>query len=192
MRACVCVKVHTIRSIASRVILMSLSPSIAISSHLLLLLLNLLPNRHSARFITTTLRPSSNSRHLLRILLIHTRTPLQQTLLNRTARLPVRNGRGQSSTTGTTSGRNASPTVLAIGSARVGNLLREVRDGVWGGVGVAEAADQGVVGFAGFGEGVVAAVEVFALFQLGLEEVFLGGEFAVEAEELLLFFGERL
>ena len=133
---------------------MSLSPSIAISSHLLLL--NLLPNRHSARFITTTLRPSSNPRHLLRILLIHTRTPLQQTLLDRTARLPVRNGRGQSSTTGTTSGRNASPTVLAIGSARVGNLLREVRDGVWGGVGVAEAADQGVVGFAGFGEGVVA------------------------------------
>jgi hypothetical protein len=57
---------------------------------------------------------------------------------------------------------------------------------------MAEAADQGVVGFAGFGEGVVAAVEVFALFQLGLEEIFLGGEFAVEAEELLLFFGERL
>ena len=128
VRMCVCVKVHTSRSIASRVILLSLSPSIAISSHLLLL--NLLPNRHSARFITTTLRPSSNPRHLLRILLIHTRTPLQQTLLDRTARLPVRNGRGQSSTTGTTSGRNASPTVLAIGSARVGNLLREVRDGV--------------------------------------------------------------
>ena len=30
------------------------------------------------------------------------------------------------------------------------------------------------------------------LFQLGLQEVFLGGEFAVEAEELLLFFGEGL
>jgi hypothetical protein len=118
--------------------------------------LNLLPNRHTTRLIPTTLRPRSNPRHLLRILLIHTRSPLQQALLDRTARLPVRNSRGQSSTTGTTSGGNAAPAVLAIGSARVGNLLREVRDGVWGGVGVAEAADQGVVGFAGFGEGVVA------------------------------------
>jgi len=57
-------------------------------------------------------------------------------------------------------------------------------------VGVAEAADQGVVGFAGFGEGVVAAVEVLALLQLGLQQVFFGRQFAVEAEEFLLFFGE--
>jgi hypothetical protein len=82
--------------------------------------------------------------------------------------------------------------MLAIGRAGVGDLLRKVRDGVRGGVGVAEAADQRVVGFAGFGEGVVARVEVFALFQLGLQEVFFGGEFAVEAEEFLLFFGEGL
>jgi hypothetical protein len=59
-------------------------------------------------------------------------------------------------------------------------------------VGVAEAADQGVVGFSRFGQGVVARVEVFALFQLALDQVFFGGEFAVEAEELLLFFGEGL
>jgi hypothetical protein len=57
---------------------------------------------------------------------------------------------------------------------------------------VAEAADQGVVGFSRFGQGVVARVEVFALFQLALDQVFFGGEFAVEAEELLLFFGEGL
>jgi hypothetical protein len=83
--------------------------------------------------------------------------------------------------------------VRAIGrGARVGNLLREVRDGVWGRVGVAEASDEGVVGFAGFGQGVVARVEVFALFQLALDQVFFGGEFAVEAEEFLLFFGEGL
>lgn len=57
---------------------------------------------------------------------------------------------------------------------------------------MAEAADQGVVGLAGFGQGVVARVEVFALFQLALHEVFLAGQFAVEAEELLLFFVEGL
>ena len=57
---------------------------------------------------------------------------------------------------------------------------------------MAEASDEGVVGFAGFGQGVVARVEVFALFQLALDQVFFGGEFAVEAEEFLLFFGEGL
>jgi hypothetical protein len=80
----------------------------------------------------------------------------------------------------------------AIGCAGVGSLLRQVRDGVGGGVGVTKAADKGVVGLAGFGQGVVTRVEVFALFQLALHEVFLAGELAVEAEELLLFFVEGL
>jgi hypothetical protein len=82
--------------------------------------------------------------------------------------------------------------VLAVGRAGVGVLLREVRDGVWGGVLTAEAADERIVGLAGFGEGVVARVKVFALLELVLEEVLLVGELAVEAEELLFFFGERL
>ena len=56
----------------------------------------------------------------------------------------------------------------------------------------AEASDECIVGLAGFGEGVVARVEVFAFFELVLEEVFLVGKLAVEAEELLLFFGEGL
>ena len=71
-------------------------------------------------------------------------------------------------------------------------MLREVRDGVWGGVLAAETTNQRVVGLAGFGEGVVAGVEVFALLELVLEQVFLVRELAVEAEELLFFFGERL
>ena len=56
----------------------------------------------------------------------------------------------------------------------------------------ADARDAGVGGFAGFGEGVVAGVEVFALFELVLEEVFLVGELAVESEEALLVGGEGL
>jgi len=162
---------------------------------ILFLCVHLLPNRHAPSLLNSTLRPSSNPRHLLRVLLVHTRAPLQQTLLDRTARLPVRNSRGQSSAAGTTAGRrrDAPPAVGAVGGgARVGDLLGEVRDGVRGGMGVAEAADQGVVGFAGFGEGVVAAVEVLALLQLGLQQVFFGRQFAVEAEEFLLFFGEGL
>ena len=71
-------------------------------------------------------------------------------------------------------------------------------------------ADVGV--FAGFGHGIVARVEVFSLlrrgkelvgvkgggsrgvadFELVLEEVFLVGELAVEAEKLLLLFGQGL
>ena len=82
--------------------------------------------------------------------------------------------------------------MLAIGRAGVGVLLREVRDGVWGRVLATEATDQCVVGLAGFGEGVIAGVEVFALLELVLEQVFLVRELAVEAEELLFFFGERL
>jgi hypothetical protein len=174
---------------------MLLPVSLSVSISLPLISLNSLPDRHTARLINTALlRPSSNPRHLLRILLIHTRAPLQQTLLDRTARLAVRNSRGQRRTRTTTGRRRDAPSaVRAIcGRARVGDLLREVRDGVWGRVCVAEASDERVVGFSRFGQGVVARVEVFALFQLALDQVFFGGEFAVEAEELLLFFGEGL
>ena len=55
-----------------------------------------------------------------------------------------------------------------------------------------QTTDQSGVGFARFGHGVVAGVEVFALFELVLEEVLSVGQFAVEAEELLFFFGEFL
>ena len=82
--------------------------------------------------------------------------------------------------------------MLAIGRAGAGVLLREVRDGVWGRMLATVATNQCVVGLPGFGEGVVAGVEVFALFELVLEEVFLVRELAVEAEELLFFFGEGL
>jgi hypothetical protein len=82
--------------------------------------------------------------------------------------------------------------VLAVGRAGAGVLLREVWDGVWGRVLAAEAADERIVGLAGFGEGIVARVEVFALLELVLEEILLVGELAVEAEELLFFFGEGL
>jgi ABC-type proline/glycine betaine transport system permease subunit len=82
--------------------------------------------------------------------------------------------------------------VLAVGRARAGVLLREVRDGVRGRVLTAETADKRIIGFAGFGESVVAGVEVLALLELVLEEVLLVRELAVEAEELLFFFGEGL
>lgn len=82
--------------------------------------------------------------------------------------------------------------MLAVGRAGAGVLLREVRDGVWGRMLAAEATNQCVVGLAGFGQSVVAGVEVFALLQLVLEQVLLVRELAVEAEELLFFFGERL
>jgi len=46
-------------------------------------------------------------------------------------------------------------------------------------------------GFAGLGEGVVAGVEVFALFELVLKEIFLIGQLAIEAKQLLLLLTER-
>jgi hypothetical protein len=82
--------------------------------------------------------------------------------------------------------------MLTIGRSGAGVLLREVWDGVRGGVLATEATNQCVVGLAGFGEGVVARVEVFALLELVLEQVFLVRELAVEAEELLFFLGEGL
>jgi ABC-type proline/glycine betaine transport system permease subunit len=82
--------------------------------------------------------------------------------------------------------------MLAVGRAGVGVLLREVRDGVWGRVLATKATNQCIVGLAGFGESIVAGVEVFALLELVLEQVFLIRELAVEAEELLFFFGEGL
>ena len=71
-------------------------------------------------------------------------------------------------------------------------MLRQVWDRVWGRVLATETADQRVVGLAGFGESVVARVEVFALLELVLKQVLLVWELAVEAEELLFFFGESL
>lgn len=56
----------------------------------------------------------------------------------------------------------------------------------------AQATDKTGVRFARLAHGVVAAVEVFALLELVLEEIFLVRQFAVEAEELLLLFRERL
>ena len=47
-------------------------------------------------------------------------------------------------------------------------------------------------GFSGFGEGVVARVEVFALLEVFGQVVGLGGELAVEAEEALFVWGEGL
>jgi hypothetical protein len=44
------------------------------------------------------------------------------------------------------------------------------------------------VGFARFAHGIVAAVEVLALFQLVLQEIFAIGQFAVQPEELGFFF----
>jgi hypothetical protein len=82
--------------------------------------------------------------------------------------------------------------MLTIGRSGAGVLLREVRDGVRGGVLATEATDQRIVGLAGFRESVIAGVEVFALLELVLEQVLLVRELAVEAEELLFFFGERL
>jgi len=66
-----------------------------------------------------------------------------------------------------------------------------VRDRLRGGMLRADCDDAGVLSFAGFGEGVVAAVEVFALLlQFILNEVFAGGQAAVETEHLLLFLCE--
>lgn len=56
----------------------------------------------------------------------------------------------------------------------------------------ADGGHAGVGGFAGFGERIVAGVEVFTFFEFVLEEVFLVGEFAVEAEEALFVGGEGL
>lgn len=86
---------------------------------------------------------------------------------------------------------------------------RGMRDVLGDGVLAAYLGDAGVRGFAGFGEGVVAAVEVFAFLdptcerggrveksqtclELVLKEVVPVGEFAVEPEEPLLFGGHGL
>ncbi|KAH9810037.1 hypothetical protein Tdes44962_MAKER01006 [Teratosphaeria destructans] len=56
----------------------------------------------------------------------------------------------------------------------------------------AQTADEAGVRLASLAHGVVARVEVLALLELVLQEVLFVGQFAVEAEELLLFFGELL
>jgi hypothetical protein len=62
------------------------------------------------------------------------------------------------------------------------------------GNGMLAAHGTGIDGirFAGFGEGVVARVEVLALFEVLGEMVGSGGEFAVEAEEAGFLWGEGL
>ena len=69
---------------------------------------------------------------------------------------------------------------------------RQVRDVLGDGVLGADGARVDAVGLAGFGEGVVAAVEVLALLEVLGEVVGAGGELAVEAEEALFFRGEGL
>lgn len=68
----------------------------------------------------------------------------------------------------------------------------QVRDILGHGMLGAHAAGVDAVGLAGFGERVVARVEVLALFQVLGEMVGSGGELAVEAEEALFFRGEGL
>ena len=48
------------------------------------------------------------------------------------------------------------------------------------------------VGLAGFAHGVVAAVEVLALFEFVLQQVLFVGQLAVQPEELLFFVREFL
>jgi len=69
---------------------------------------------------------------------------------------------------------------------------REVRDVLGDGVLRAHGARVDAVGLAGFGEGVVARIKVLAFLEVLGEVVGSRGEFAVEAEEALLFGRERL
>lgn len=55
-----------------------------------------------------------------------------------------------------------------------------------------QPSSQRPIRLARLAHGIVAGVEVLALFELVLEKVFLVGEFSVEAEELLLFLSELL
>ncbi len=55
-----------------------------------------------------------------------------------------------------------------------------------------QPTSERTIRLAGLAHGIVAAVKVLALFKFVLEQVFLVGELAVEAEELLFFFGELL
>lgn len=143
------------------------------------------PDRHTARVLGVTLRVRSNLRHLLWVLFIHACAPLQRALLHWATGLAVRYRRCQRWAGDATS-------VLAVGSPGTGVLLRQMRDSVGRRVLATQTADERIVGLAGFGHGIVAGVEVFALLELVLEEVLLVGELAVETEELLLLFGEGL
>ena len=55
-----------------------------------------------------------------------------------------------------------------------------------------QTTDRPQIRFARLRHGVVAAVEVLALLQLVLQQVLLVWKLAVQAEELLLLFGEGL
>lgn len=52
------------------------------------------------------------------------------------------------------------------------------------------SADRGLRSHAGLGEGIVTRVKVFAILLYFGEHVLMGGELAVEAEELLLLLGQ--
>ena len=56
----------------------------------------------------------------------------------------------------------------------------------------AQRAHYGAVGLAGLGHGIVAAVEVLALLELILQQVFLVRQLAVQPEQLLLLFSKGL
>lgn len=85
--------------------------------------------------------------------------------------------------------RSAVGVARSAGAAAVGRRC-QVRD-VFGD-GVLRANGTGVVALAGLGHGIVARVEVFAVFQVLGEVVGSRGKLAVEAEEPLLIRGERL
>ena len=80
------------------------------------------------------------------------------------------------------------PTLVGTANARRG----EVRDVLWKRVLGANASSIDRTGLAGLGESVVARVEVLAFLEVLREVVGLGGQLAVETEETLLVWGQRL
>ena len=113
---------------------------------------------------------------------IHTRLPVQEAaLLDRAAAL-------QSS--------RATRVDIAVAAAALACTAyarrRQVRDVFGEGMLGTDAAGVDGASFAGLGQRVVARVEVLALFEVLGQVVGLGGELAIEAEESLLVWGERL
>lgn len=119
----------------------------------------LLPPARHPLFRRRTLTP-----HILHSLLIHTLTPMQKArFLDRTPALPAGNGRPRTHRARMADGSRVSVTAISIGGGDGGC---EVRDVFWQRVLGADGGDAAFGGLAGFGEGVVARVEVLA---------FLGG-----------------
>jgi hypothetical protein len=88
--------------------------------------------------------------------------------------------------------RDASTDAHARGTVGSAPGRAEVRDVLGDGVLRADGARIDAVGLPGFRQGVVARVEVLALLEVLGEVVGPGGEFAVQAEEALFFWGEGL